>query len=151
MANEMVVVEKVTRGHSKSSFKVISKFKGDLNKNFDQVCVWYHWKGYLYGPWESDNGHWDAGNGGIEHQRLLKVTNQGHLKRYIDLTVKCDQSVFNYLYRGMGNGWWSVSSSIICPQRLFSGVQIQLKVSLAKSQIQLALAIFYYLFVREIH
>ena len=30
MANEMVVVEKVTRGHSKSSFKVISKYKGDL-------------------------------------------------------------------------------------------------------------------------
>ena len=28
---------------------------------------------------------------GIGHQRLLKVTNQGHLKRYIDLTVKCDQ------------------------------------------------------------
>ena len=28
---------------------------------------------------------------GIGHQRLLKVTNQGHLKWYIDLTVKCDQ------------------------------------------------------------
>ena len=27
---------------------------------------------------------------GIGHQRLLKVTNQGHLKRYIDLTVECD-------------------------------------------------------------
>ena len=27
----------------------------------------------------------------IGHQRLLKVTNQGHLKRYIDLTLKCDQ------------------------------------------------------------
>ena len=63
MANEMVVVEKVTRGHSKSSFKVISKYKGDLTKNFDQVCVWYHLKGYLSGPWESDNGHWDAGSG----------------------------------------------------------------------------------------
>ena len=25
---------------------------------------------------------------GIGHQRLLQVTNQGHLKRYIDLTVK---------------------------------------------------------------
>ena len=48
MANEMVVVEKVTRGHLKSSFKVISKYKGDLTKNFAQVCVWYHWKGYLY-------------------------------------------------------------------------------------------------------
>ena len=28
---------------------------------------------------------------GIGHQRLLKVTNQGHLKRYIVLTVKGDQ------------------------------------------------------------
>ena len=51
----------------------------------------------------------------------------------------------------MGNGWWSVSSSIMCPQRLFSGVQIQLKVSLAQSEIQLALTIFYYVFVRKIH
>ena len=91
MSNEMVVVEKVTRGHLKSSSKVISKYHGDLTKNFEQVCVWYHWKGYLSGPWESDNGHWDAGSGGIGHQRLLKVTNQGHLKRYIDLTVKCYQ------------------------------------------------------------
>ena len=57
MANEMVVVEKVTRGHLKSSSKVILKYKGDLSENFDQVCVSYHWKGYLSGPWESDNGH----------------------------------------------------------------------------------------------
>ena len=28
---------------------------------------------------------------GTGHQRSLKVTNQSHLKRYIDLTVKCDQ------------------------------------------------------------
>ena len=91
MANKMVVGEKVTRGHSKSSFKVISKYKGNLTKHFDLVCVRYHWKGYLSGPWESDNGHWDAGSGGIVHQRLLKVTNQGYLKRYIDLTLKCDQ------------------------------------------------------------
>ena len=28
---------------------------------------------------------------GIGPQRLLKVTNQGHLKGYINLTVKCDQ------------------------------------------------------------
>ena len=53
----MVVVEKVTRGHSKSSSKVILKYKGDLTKKIDQVCVWYHWKGYLSGPWECDNGH----------------------------------------------------------------------------------------------
>ena len=86
MANEMVVVEKVTRGRLKSSAKVISKYKGELTKNVDQVCVWYHWKVYLSGTWESDNRHWDTGSGGIGHQRLLEVTNQGHLKRYIDLT-----------------------------------------------------------------
>ena len=90
MANEMVVVEKVTRGLLKSPSKVISKYKGDLTKNFDQVCAWYHWKDYLSGPWESDSGHSDAGSGEIRHQRLLKVTNQGHLKKYIYLTVKCD-------------------------------------------------------------
>ena len=55
MANEMVVMKKVPRVHLKSSSKVISKYKGDLNENFDQVCVWYHWKGYLSDPWESDN------------------------------------------------------------------------------------------------
>ena len=87
----MVSVEKVTRSNLKSSPEVISKYKGDLTENFDQVCVRYHWKGYLSGPLEFGNGHWDAGIGGIGHQRLLKVTNQGHLKRYIDLTVKCDQ------------------------------------------------------------
>ena len=54
MANERVVVEKVT--------KVISKYTGDLTKNFDQVCVWYHCKGNLSGPWEADNGNWDAGS-----------------------------------------------------------------------------------------
>ena len=63
MANEMVKVEKVTRGHLKSSSKVISKYKGDLTKDFDQIFVWYHWRGYLCGPWESDNIHWDAGIG----------------------------------------------------------------------------------------
>ena len=56
MANEMVVVEKVTRGHLKSSSKVISKYKGDLPKHFDKVCVWYHWKGYLSGSMTMDIG-----------------------------------------------------------------------------------------------
>ena len=65
MANEMVVVEKVTRGHLKSTSKVILKYKGDLTKTFDQVCVWYHWKCYLSGTWESDNGPSDADSGGI--------------------------------------------------------------------------------------
>ena len=63
----MVVVEKVTRGHLKSSSKVISKYKGDLTKHltkhFAQVCVWYHCKCYLSGPSESDNRHKDAGSG----------------------------------------------------------------------------------------
>ena len=63
MANEMVVEEKVTRGHLKSSSKVSLKYKVDLTENIDQVCVWYHWKGYLFVPWESDNGHRDAGIG----------------------------------------------------------------------------------------
>ena len=49
-----VVVEKVTGGHLKSASKLISKYEGDLTKNFDQVCAWYHWKSYLSGPWESD-------------------------------------------------------------------------------------------------
>ena len=58
MTNEIVVVEKVTRGHLKLSSKFISKYKGDLTKNFsDQVCVWYHWKSYLSGSWASGNGH----------------------------------------------------------------------------------------------
>ena len=52
-----VLVIKVTRGYLMSSSKVNSKYKGDLTINIDQVCVWYHWKGYLSGPWESDNGH----------------------------------------------------------------------------------------------
>ena len=36
-----------------------------------------------------------------------------------------------------------------CLQRLFSGVQIRLKVSPAQSEIQLALTIFYYVFVKQ--
>ena len=39
MPNEMVVVEKVTRSHLKSSAKVFSKYKGDLTKHIAQVCV----------------------------------------------------------------------------------------------------------------
>ena len=38
-----------------------------------------------------------------------------------------------------------------CPQGLFSGVKIQLKFSLAQCEIQLALTIFYYIFVKKIH
>ena len=63
MANEKVVMEKVIRGHLKSSSKVIPIYKGNLTKTFDQVCVWYHWKGYLSGPWVYDNRHLRAGSG----------------------------------------------------------------------------------------
>ena len=34
----------------------------------------------------------------VARGRLLKVTNQGHLKRYIDLTVKCDQVFVYYIW-----------------------------------------------------
>ena len=75
MANEIVVVEKVTRGHFKSSSKVISKYKGDLTENFqDQVCVWYHWKKVIYlarGRLALDIEMLALARG-IGHQRLLK-------------------------------------------------------------------------------
>ena len=59
---------KVNTGHLKSSSKVISKYRCDLTKNFDQVCVWYHWKGYL-------------SVGVLQIDIEMLVTNQGHLKR----------------------------------------------------------------------
>ena len=70
------------RGHQRSFkviIQVISRDNGNLAWNFDQVCVWYHWKGYLSG--NLTNGYWDAGSGRIGHHRLSKVTNQGRLKR----------------------------------------------------------------------
>ena len=70
-----VVVEEITRGHSKSSCQVISRDKGDLPKS---VCLVSLERLFI---WESENGYLDAGSGGICHQRLLKVTNQGYLKR----------------------------------------------------------------------
>ena len=39
--------------------------KGDLTKKFDQVRVWYRWKGHLSGSME--NGCWGVGSGGIGH------------------------------------------------------------------------------------
>ena len=71
MAKKMVVVE-VIRGHLKSSSKVISKYKGDLTKNLDQVCVWYHWK--VSGGSLTMEIEMLALACGIGHQRLLKVT-----------------------------------------------------------------------------
>ena len=55
--------------------------KGDLTKKFDQVCVWYRWKGYLSGSME--NGCWGVPSGGIGLQRSFKVTTQGHLKKSV--------------------------------------------------------------------
>ena len=73
MAKKMVVVEKVIRGHLKSSSKVISKYRGDLTKNFDQVCcVWYHWKVSRVSL--TMEIEMLALACGIGHQRLLKVT-----------------------------------------------------------------------------
>ena len=62
--------------------------KGDLSKKFDQVCVWYRWKGYLSGSME--NGCWGVASGGIGHQKSFKVTTQGHLKKKCDLTKNFD-------------------------------------------------------------
>ena len=74
----MVVVEKVTRGHFKSSSKVISKYKGDLTKTLTNFVsgiigkVIYLARGSL-----TMNIEMLALARGIGHQRLLKVTNQG--------------------------------------------------------------------------
>ena len=62
--------------------------KGDLSKKFDQVCVWYRWKGYLSGSME--NGCWGVASGGIGHQKSFKFTTQGHLKKKCDLTKNFD-------------------------------------------------------------
>ena len=67
-------------GHQRS-YKVIIqghvRKKGDLTKNFDQVCVWDDWIGYI--PESMDNGCWRVGSGDICHQRTFKATTQGHL------------------------------------------------------------------------
>ena len=67
--------------------------KGDLTKKFDQVHVWYRWKGYLSGSVE--NGCWGVTSGGIGHQRAFKVNTRGHLKK------KCD-STKNFVFRIIG-------------------------------------------------
>ena len=46
--------------------------KGDLTKNFDQVCAWYDLMGYI--PESMGNGCWRVGSGEICHQRSFKVT-----------------------------------------------------------------------------
>ena len=62
-------------GHQRS-YKVISQGhvtkKGDLTKNFDQVCVWDDWIGYI--PKSMDNGCWRVDSYDICHQRSFKAT-----------------------------------------------------------------------------
>ena len=87
--------------------------KGDLTKKFDQVCVWYRWKGYLSGSME--NGCWGVASGGIGHQKSFKVTTQGHLKKKCDLTKNFDKLCVSKHWKGylsgtMENGYWGVGS-----------------------------------------
>ena len=65
-AGPHVVVEMATKGHLKSSYEVILKDKGGL------IIT-------LTTSWSLTNRY--AGSSGFGHQRLLKVINQGHLKR----------------------------------------------------------------------
>ena len=69
-------------GHQRS-FKVTTqghlKKKCDLTKNFDKLCVSYHWKDYLSGTME--NVCWVVRRGWIGHQRSFKVIIQGHVKK----------------------------------------------------------------------
>ena len=95
MANEMVVVEKVTSGHLKSSSKVISKYKGDLTKHFDQVCACIIGKVFYLA----------RGSLTMDIEMMALARGIGRLTKVIDLTVKCDQvcvylSISEYIYMG---------------------------------------------------
>ena len=47
-----------------SKLKTIrSGYKADLTKHFDQICVWYRWKGYL--PGSMENECWVVASGRI--------------------------------------------------------------------------------------
>ena len=96
--------------------------KGDLTKKFDQVRVWYRWKGYLSGSME--NGCWGAASGGIGHQRSFKVTTQGHLKTKCDLAKNVTNLCVSYYWKGylfgtVENGCWGVGRGEIGHQRSF--------------------------------
>ena len=76
--------------------------KGDLTKKFDQVRVWYRWKGYLSGSVE--NGCWGVTSGGIGHQRSFKVNTRGHLKKKCDLTKNFNKFCVPYYWKGYLSG-----------------------------------------------
>ena len=63
----------VEYSHQKS-YKVIIQGhvtkKGDLTKNFDQVCVWDDWIGYI--PESMNNGCWRVASGDICHRGHLR-------------------------------------------------------------------------------
>ena len=96
--------------------------KGDLTKKFDQVHVWYRWKGYLSGSME--NGCWGVASGGIGHQRSFKVNTQGNLQKKCDLPKNCDTlSVYfyweGYLSGNVENGCWGVGRGEIGHKRSY--------------------------------
>ena len=70
------MVGEVTRGHLKSSCKVISRDKGDLTKNVDKFVSGIIVKVINLGVWI-----WRCWQWWNMSERLSKVTNQGHLKR----------------------------------------------------------------------
>ena len=85
-------------GHQRS-FKVTTqghlKKKCDLTKNFDNLCVSYYWKGYLFGTVEK--GCLGVGRGGIGHQRSFEVIIQGHVTKKGDLTKTLTRFVFGMI------------------------------------------------------
>ena len=96
--------------------------KGDLTKKFDQVRVWYCWKGYLSGRME--NGCWGVASGGIGHQRSFKVTTQRNLENKCDLIKNFDKLCVPYYWKGFLSGivkkwvqgcrpWWNRSPEVI--------------------------------------
>ena len=94
--------------------------KGDLTKKFDQVRVWYRWKGYLSGSME--NGCWGVTSGGIGHQRSFKVNTHGHLKKKCDLTKNFDKLCVSYYWKSylaetVENWCWGVGRGGIGHQR----------------------------------
>ena len=94
--------------------------KGDLAKNFDLVCVWDDWIGYI--PESMENGCWGVASGGISHQRSFKVTTQGHLKKKRDSTENFDKLCVSYYWKchlseTVENGSWGVDRGGMGHQR----------------------------------
>ena len=96
--------------------------KGDLTKKFDQVRVWYGWKGCLSGSME--NGCWGVASGGIGHHRSFKVITQCNLEKMCDLTKNFDNFCVSYYRKGylsgtVENRFWGVGRGGIGHQRSF--------------------------------